>query len=164
MQQKKKLGGGVILTQIHEIDYFLHLFRGYEIVKSSFISSKISDLKIDVEDVFSANFLLKKDKMKIMCSMNLNFFEKPKKRKFSLIGEKASLEACFNSNTIIVYKKNKKLIKKFKFKKNEIFIKELRFFISKVKAKRMISNNLNIHNGIKTLRFALDMKKNTIIN
>ena len=27
----KKLGGGVILTQIHEIDYFLHLFRDYKI-------------------------------------------------------------------------------------------------------------------------------------
>ena len=29
---KKKLGGGVILSQIHEVDYFLHLFQNYQIV------------------------------------------------------------------------------------------------------------------------------------
>ena len=157
----KKLGGGVILTQIHEIDYFLHLFKEYNVIRSSFTSSKISDLDIDVEDVLSSNFLLKKNTDKMMCSINLNFFERPKKRKFYLIGKKGSLVACFNSNTIHIYKKNQKKIKKFKFKKNDIFIKELKFFISKVKSKTMISNSLNLYNGIKTLRFALKMKKNS---
>ena len=159
----KKLGGGVILTQIHEIDYFLHLFDKYKIIRSSFTSAKISNLEIDVEDVFSAHFLLKNKKNKIMCSMNLNFFEKPKKRKFYLIGEKGSLTACFNSNTIHIYKKNDIKVKKFKFKKNDIFIKELKFFISKVKSNTMIQNDLNLNNGIKTLRFALKMKKNSVI-
>ena len=157
----KRLGGGVILTQIHELDYFLHLFDKYKIIHSSSSAAKISRLEIDVEDVFSANFLLRNNKSKIMCSMNLNFFEKPKKRKFYLIGEKGSLTACFNSNTIHIYKKDRTKIKKFRFKKNDIFIKELKFFISKVKSNKMIENNLNLHNGIKTLRFALKMKKNT---
>ena len=57
----KRLGGGVILTQIHEIDYFLHLFEKYDFIHSSFSSSKISNLKIDVEDVFSSSFILKKE-------------------------------------------------------------------------------------------------------
>ena len=154
----KKLGGGVILTQIHEIDYFLQLFEEYDIKQSSFISSKISDLKINVEDIFSSSFLLKKNKNKMMCSMHLNFFETPKKRKFYLIGKKGSLEACFNSNTINIFRNKKREIKKFKFKKNDIFIKELKFFITHVKTKKMIPKNLNLYNGIKTLRFALKMK------
>jgi len=156
---KKKLGGGVILSQIHEIDYFLHLFKDYDVINSSSVSSKVSDLDIDVEDVFSSNFLLKKDKAKMVCSINMNFFESPKKRKFYLIGKKGSLVACFNSNTIHINKKNKKEVKKFKFKKNDIFIKELKFFISRVKSKTMIPNSLNLYNGIKTLRFALKLKK-----
>ena len=49
--------------------------------------------------------------------MHLNFFERPKKRKFYLIGEKGSLVACLNSNTIHINKKNKVKIKKFEFKK-----------------------------------------------
>ena len=48
----KKLGGGVILSQIHEIDYFLHLFEKYKIKYSSSISSNISDLDLDVSTSF----------------------------------------------------------------------------------------------------------------
>jgi hypothetical protein len=52
MWQIKNLVGGVILSQVHEIDYFLHLFDKYKIKYSSYISSKISDLNLDVEDIF----------------------------------------------------------------------------------------------------------------
>ena len=156
----KKLGGGVILTQIHEIDYFLHLFDKYKIKHSSYVSSKISDLNLDVEDVFSANFILKKAKDKILCSLNLNFFERPRKRKFYLIGKEGSLAVCFNSQKIFIFKKGRKMVKKFNFKKNDIFIKELQYFISKVKSRKKIPNNLNLINGLKTLRFALKLKTN----
>ena len=37
-QQEKKLGGGVLLSQIHEIDYFLDLFENYRI---KILSSKL---------------------------------------------------------------------------------------------------------------------------
>jgi predicted dehydrogenase len=156
----KRLGGGVILTQIHEIDYLLHLFEKYNFNNMSSISSKVSDLHLDVEDVFSANFLLKKNKSKILCSMNLNFLERPKKRKIYLIGKKGTINVCFNSQKIFIYRNNKKIIKNFKFHKNDIFIKELKFFISKVKSKTKIPDGLNLSNGIKTLRFAMKLKNN----
>ena len=158
----KKLGGGVILTQIHEIDYFLHLFSKYKIINAMYISSKISDLAIDVEDIFSSNFLLKKNKNKILCSINLNYFEKPKKRKIYLIGKNGSLVACFNAQKIHIIKNGKEKVLKFNFKKNDIFIKEIKFFISKVKSKKLISKDLNLCNGIKTLRFALKLKNRFI--
>ena len=156
----KKLGGGVILTQIHEIDYFLHLFSDYKIKNATYISSKISDLDIDVEDVFSSNFLLKKNKSKMFCNINLNYFERPKKRKFCLIGNNGTLVACFNTQKISITKNGKKKILTFNFKKNDIFIKEVKFFISRVKSKKLISKDLNLYNGIKTLRFALKLKNN----
>ena len=156
----KKLGGGVILSQIHEIDYFLYLFSNYEITNSTYISSKISDLDIDVEDIFSSNFLLNKNKSKLFCNINLNYFERPKKRKFYLIGSSGSLVACFNTQRIQIFKNGKKKVIKFNFKRNDIFIKQIKFFISKVKSKKLISKDLNIYNGIKTLRFALKLKNN----
>jgi len=158
----KKLGGGVILTQIHEIDYFLHLFSEYKITNTTYISSKVSDLDIDVEDIFSSNFLLKKNKNNMFCSINLNYFERPKKRKFYLIGNNGSLVACFNTQKIHIIKNGKEKILKFNFKKNDIFIKEIKFFISKVKSKKIISKNLSLYNGIKTLRFALKLKNRFI--
>ena len=67
----------------------------------------------------------------------------------------------FKARIVLMTTKAKKSYHKFKFKKNDIFIKELKFFISKVKSKTMISSSLNLYNGIKTLRFALKMKKNS---
>ena len=42
-------------------------------------------------------------------------------------------------------------------------MKELNFFISKIKSKRKISSNLNLFNGIKTLRFAINLKNSLFI-
>ena len=156
----KNLGGGVILTQIHEIDYLLYLFKDYDFKNISFISSKVSNLKINVEDVFSANFLLKNNNNKILCSMNLNFLERPKKRKIYLVGEKGSINVCLNSQKVLIFKNNKKIVKRFIFKKNDIFLKEIKFFLSRVKSKNVIPRSLNLFNGIKTLRFAIKLKNN----
>ena len=156
----KNLGGGVILTQIHEIDYLLYLFKDYDFKNISFISSKVSNLKINVEDVFSANFLLKNNNNKILCSMNLNFLERPKKRKIYLVGEKGSINVCLNSQKVLIFKNNKKIVKRFLFKKNDIFLKEIKFFLSRVKSKNVIPRSLNLFNGIKTLRFAIKLKNN----
>ena len=155
----KKLGGGVVLTQIHEIDYFMFLFKDYLIEKCNFISSKVSDLKINVEDTISANFILKKNKYRISSSMLLNFYERPKKRKMFIIGKNGSIEACFNTQKLSIYKNKRKIIKKFKFSKNDIFLKEIKFFFSKIKSNQKISDNFNLYNGIKTLRFALKLNK-----
>ena len=54
----------------------------------------------------------------------------------------------------------KTIVKRFIFKKNDIFVKEIQFFLSKIKSKNNISNNLNLFNGLKTLRFAIKLKNN----
>ena len=46
---KKELGGGVVLTQIHEIDYLIYLFQ--DIYFQDSMVGKFSDLNIDVEDI-----------------------------------------------------------------------------------------------------------------
>ena len=49
MYAARKLGGGVVLTQIHEIDYLMDLFENYEInILRKW--QKISNLSLDVED------------------------------------------------------------------------------------------------------------------
>jgi len=157
---QKKLGGGVVLCQIHEIGYLLHLFRGYDFANAQSVTSKVSDLDISVEDSFSGHFLLRKNNKKVLCSMNLNFLERPKKRKIYLIGKRGSIEACLNNHTISIFRDKKKIVKKFKFSRNDIFIKELKFFISSLKSKKKLSNNYSLMNGIKTLRAAISLKDN----
>lgn len=159
---KKKLGGGVMLSQIHEIDYFLYLFKSYKIKKINSLNSKISNLKIDVEDIFSSIFVLKKNNQKIFCTINLNFFERPKKRKIYLVGSMGSIKICLNSQKVEIYKNKIKYIKNFDFNRNDIFKKELKFFLNCIQKKKKISDDMNLFNGIKTLNFVLKLKKKSI--
>lgn len=156
----KKLGGGVILTQIHEIDYFLSFFQKYKIIKLNSLSSKISDLEIDVEDIFTSSFLLEnKKKNKIICNLTLNYFERPKRRQIRIIGTKGSLLACLNKQRIEIFKNNKTQILKFSYKKNDIFKKQINFFLNHVKKNKKISKKYNIFNGLDTAVFALKLTK-----
>ena len=107
---RKELGGGVILTQIHELDYFLNLFHDYKIIKILKFSEKISNLKLNVEDTLISLFKIKKNSV-VLCSLNLNFYETPPKKTLLLIYEKITIEADFLKK-IIIFKnsKNKKKI------------------------------------------------------
>ena len=76
-----------------------------------------------------------------------------------MIGSDGKIDVCLNKQKIEIFKNEKKIIKNFNFKKNDIFIKELNFFLKKVKKKKKINDDLNIFNGIKTLNFVLNLKK-----
>ena len=158
----KKLGGGVILSQIHEIDYFLSFFQQFKIIKLNSLCSKVSDLEIDVEDLFTSSFLLEKKnkkKNKLICSLTLNYFERPKRRQIRIIGTKGSLLACLNKQKIEIYKNNKTKILKFRYKKNDIFKKQINFFLDHLKKNKKVSKKFNIFNGLETAAFALQLKK-----
>ena len=44
IHQRKKLGGGVVLTQIHELDYLNYFFSNYKLENYKYISQ---DFKFD---------------------------------------------------------------------------------------------------------------------
>ena len=155
---KRKLGGGVVLTQIHEIDYFLYLFDNFKILKVNKFSNKISNLKIDVEDTLLSIIKIKKKNSEILCSINLNYYEIPPKRTITLIYDNQKIEADFNKKTITYENEKKKRITNYNYKRNDLFIREVKYFISHVKKNKQIGKSLNLHNGIKTLKFALQLK------
>ena len=155
---KKNLGGGVILSQIHEIDYLLFLFKNYKIKVLNSLPSRLSNLKIDVEDNVVANLKLINKKKNIICSLHLNYFERPPKREIKLIGEKGKIECDLNKNEINIYKEKKLKKINFKINKNEIFKKQLRYFLNCVKYNKKINKNFDIINGVKSLNLALKLK------
>lgn len=156
---KKKLGGGVTLSQIHELEYFKFLFNGYNITKAKSIIDKTSNFKLDVDDSSSHLFLLKRKNKKIICNLNLNFYETPKNRVIKFIGNKGKLIADLNKNIIKIYSNKKVYKKKFLFKRNDIFISELKYFFYCIKNK-IKNHNLNIEYGIENLKFAMSLFRN----
>ena len=112
-----------------------------------------------MEDNLIANLKLQsKTEKEILCSLHLNYFEKPKRREIELIGEKGKIECDLNKFEIKIYKYNK--IKKIKIKinRNEIFKKQVKYFLSCIKNKKKIGKSYDVINGIKSLKVALKLK------
>lgn len=155
---KKSLGGGVVLTQIHEIDYMLFLFDRYKIATKSYISSKVSDLQIDVEDTLSAQFILRDGKRNLICQLHTNFYEKPKRRQINIIGKKGKIFCDLNKGIINVYRNGKVRKILFNFDRNKIFMKQVKYFLNCIKKNKKISSKLDVINGAKSLELALRLK------
>ena len=159
---KQKLGGGVILTQIHEIDYLYWFFGKIDYVSS--ISGKYSDLKLDVEDI-SASIL--KFENKIIGELHIDFFQRPQFKRCKIRGTKGSIEWNSDENNvkkfniknqqweIIPIKNNYKLSSKKKI--NSMYVEEIKHFIKCVKNRTETINPLI--QGIETLKIALRIKK-----
>ena len=81
----------------------MFLFEKYKIKIINSYSSRISNLKIDVEDNLMASLKLENiKKQKILYSLHLNYFERPKK-KITLIGENGKIICNLHKNEIDIF-------------------------------------------------------------
>jgi len=155
---KKAMGGGVILTVIHEIDYLYWLFGNVKEVIS--ISGKYSDLELDVEDL-SASIL--KFKNNVIAELHLDYFQRPNSRRCKIIGTQGTVTWDETSNVVKVYhihnKRWKISLKKSKYDNNQEYVDEIKHFLRCVTKKEKSINDLK--QGIDTLKIALAIKKSS---
>jgi predicted dehydrogenase len=137
----KKLGGGVVLTQIHEIDYLCWFFGKVSNVLS--ITGKLSDLQLDVED-FSSSIL--KFKNNIIGEIHLDYYQKPAVRTCKIIGKKGKIIWNYENNHLQIFKNstNKFSTKQIdkKFDRNKMYVEELKYFLNCVKNKKDCMNSI----------------------
>lgn len=133
------LGGGVLLTCIHELDY-LYWFLG-KVNEVISITGKFSDLDIDVED-FSA--ILMKFKNNTIAEIHLDYFQKPTYRRCKLSGTKGTIYWDSDDNQVKI----------FDFKKNK--------WISKIKLAQNYNDNFAFQDELNHFLFCLNNNKSSI--
>ena len=156
---RKDLGGGVILTQIHEIDYMYWFFQEVENVIS--IVGKFSELDVTAEDYVSS---LLKFKNKIIGELHMDCFQRPDFKSCKIRGTKGEIYWDSDNNCVKIYNMNKKRWEiKFDngFSNNldtySTYVEELKHFLKCVKHRKETVNDLE--QGISTLKIALAIKK-----
>jgi predicted dehydrogenase len=153
---KRKLGGGIILTQIHDVDYLYWIFGNPKSVFSS--SGKFSNLDITAED-YSASIIQFKNK--ITAELHLDFFQGPEYRKCKIKGTKGIIFWDSINNEVELYNNRKKkwisILKLKNYERNQMYIREIKHFLNCVKNRNRTINSLD--DGIKTLGISLAMKK-----
>lgn len=152
------LGGGVVLTCIHEIDYLYWFFGDVKEVFS--LTGKYSNLKIKADDLAT---IILKFKNNIIGEVHLDYFQRPGIRSCKIIGEKGTIYWNSIDNEVKLYNVNeKKWIKKYgrkKYDKNQEYVDEIIHFLDCVNKNKKSLNDLK--QGIETLQIALSIIKSS---
>lgn len=128
---RKDLGGGVILTLIHELDYAYWLFGNIKSV-SAYIG-KVSPLEIDVEDLA---VITAKTKTGAILEIHLDYIQRPMSRSCRIVGEKGKIEWDYAKNEVKLFigqTGRSKIFKAKNFEKNKMYQAELDHFLKCVK-------------------------------
>jgi predicted dehydrogenase len=159
---KKSLGGGVVLTQIHEIDYLYWFFGEIDYVSS--ILGRYSDLDINVEDI---SISILKFKNKIIGELHIDFLQRPQFKRCKIRGVKGIIEWNSDENNVKIFNSKEQKWKTIPIKNNYklsskkrvnlMYIEELKHFIKCVKNRNDTINSLT--QGIETLKISLRIKK-----
>jgi predicted dehydrogenase len=92
---RRRLGGGVLLTQVHQIDYLHWIFGPFDTVFA--VGGHVTDLEIDVED--SASYLLRSTSG-IPVRAHLDYLQRPKRQSLTVIGTGGQLSWDYHRNEL----------------------------------------------------------------
>lgn len=152
------LGGGVVLTCIHEIDYLYWFFGKVKEVFS--LTGKFSDLKINASDLSA---IILKFQNNIVAEVHLDYFQRPEFRSCKIIGTKGTIYWDSFGKEVKIYDiQKKKWIRKLKIKnydKNKEYIDEISHFLNCIDKKKKSINDLT--QGIEILKIALSIIKSS---
>ena len=155
---RRDLGGGVVLTCIHEIDYLYWFFGPVKEIFS--ITGKFSDLKISADDLSSMVLLFQNN---VVGEIHLDYFQGPTFRSCKVMGTIGTIYWDSNTNTVKLYHKKKKkwsnkMISK-NYNDNQMYTEELHHFLNCLKGNEKSINN--VKEGVKTLKIALSAIKSS---
>jgi predicted dehydrogenase len=124
------LGGGVLLTQIHQLDYLNWLFGPFSRVFA--VGGKRSDLEIDVED--SVSYLLS-GKDDVPVAGHLNYLQRPKKVSLEVIGTRTSYQWGYFDHCLTVTPAklaSDAMVIRDPFDRNEMFMACMKDFLEAI--------------------------------
>ncbi len=122
---RKELGGGVLLTEIHELDLCFWFFGLPLSVSCS--GGNFSKYDLDVED--TAHIVLTYPKMSV--SVNLCFMQEHSRRDFQIAGTDGFLQWDQNGNQLTIETYGEPLVRKSDtdFSNDDMFMAQARFFL-----------------------------------
>jgi len=126
---RRSLGGGVVNTLSHPLDYVRWLFG--EVLSLSALTEKVSELDLDVEDVAEITL---KFASGCVGSIHLDYFQRPPAHWMEITCEKGHIRWDNESGTAKVYFAEQQKWEVFQppagFERNDLFLAEMQHFIA----------------------------------
>ena len=151
---KRDLGGGVVLSQIHELDLLYWFFGRPNSIVS--VGGHLSDLDIDVEDV--ASTLLSYESM--VANLHQDYLQQPPTRQFDIIGSAGKIAVDLRALSVQAFGLTGESIVSESFaglERNALFVEELRCFVEAIQTGSKVPVNLEA--GRQSLEMALAIRR-----
>jgi predicted dehydrogenase len=155
---RQDLGGGAILSQIHELDYLFWLFGFPRRVFA--LGGHLSSLEIDVEDTVEILMEYFIDGHLIPVSLHQDYLQRPPSRTCQVIGDSGKILMDLRSLSVTVFDGTGKQIESTSyegFERNQLFLDELKEFLECLRGQK--TSLVNLHEGAQSLRMALAAKE-----
>jgi len=152
------LGGGVILSQIHEFDYLYSLFGKAKRLFS--IGGHWSNLEIDVEDVASTLMECEFAGRPLPVHLQQDYLQRPPQRLCEVVGDAGKAVLDFPTLSVTVYGTEGSVGDRFtceQLDRNQLFISEIQHFFECVKNRS--KPVVDLGEGIWSLKLALAAKE-----
>jgi predicted dehydrogenase len=129
---RRELGGGVTLSQIHEIDLLLALLGRPERVFS--LGGKLSSLEVDVDDVSSSLLEFRGSEGRVLpVRLHQDFLQRPPERRLTIVGERGKLEWSLSARNLRRFGAEGELCESHDYSelaRNQLFEAELAHFLA----------------------------------
>lgn len=149
---REELGGGVLLTLCHPLDYLLW-FLG-DVTPLWKKTDKVSHLDIHVEDMTEIGFRFAHGGIG---SVHLNYYQRPPTHRFEIIGTEGTIRWDQDDNMLRIFSVRSRewniIPGPVNFDRNDMFLSEMRHFLQVIRAE--ISPICSLEDGERVLRLAL---------
>jgi predicted dehydrogenase len=152
------LGGGVILSQIHEMDLIYWFFGLPSTIYT--LGGKLSSLEVDVEDSASSLMQYEGALGRFPITLHQDYLQRPPVRRFKVVGDGGLAVVDLIQNHLTVCNAEGDTIERWdgsNFQRNDMFLAQMRHFLDCVSGKD--TPKVNLHDGIQSLRLALAAKQ-----
>jgi predicted dehydrogenase len=143
------MGGGVVLTQCHSLDYLPWLVGKVESVWG--FTAKLSDLEVDVEDTAKIGLRFENG---ALGSIHLDYNQQPPSHYFEVVGTTGSLQWNLSDGATRIYRAEKKDWEPYPlpsgWERNVMFMEEMRHFIHVTRGE--VESSIPLNAGIRVQR------------
>ena len=155
------LGGGVILSQIHEFDYLYSMFGLPRRIFS--VGGHWSRLGVDVEDSASTLMECCFDRRSLPVHLQQDYLQRPSSRACEVIGDEGKVLMDLAGLSLSRYDREGKLadFREWRnFERNQLFVDEMKHFLDCVETRR--DPLVGLAEGVESLRMALAAKESIV--
>jgi predicted dehydrogenase len=152
------LGGGVVLSQIHEFDYLYSMFGLPKVIYA--LGGKWSDLEIDVEDTASVLMECENNGRSLPVHLHQDYLQSPPSRQCEVIGDRGRAVMDLHALNVTVYTRGQARpdVHSFSgFERNQLFLDQTQHFLDCVRTRSRPV--VDLKEGLQSLRIALGVKR-----